>query len=221
MIEKSLIDDNQIFSPSHLEINKGKKVCGIDLDDVLLDSIPAWINYANQCIYNLSEISKKKYSWIKEYNDLYDLKKNIPYYYYRLFKAQYRLSGVKKHLQLRPCAYSLLKWLDFNGYKNVILTARDQSISGNDTYDILMAHLPFFSEVIFDKMKHIRILEKFPNMIFMIEDNREIANIVGKWGYRVFLVDNKYNQGETIKNVIRVNDLCDVLNVLKGENDEG
>ena len=72
--------DTKIFSPSHIERSKGEKVCGMDLDDVLADSIPSWIKFANTMIVKMKPYSQVKYEWMREYQDLYDLKKSIPYY---------------------------------------------------------------------------------------------------------------------------------------------
>ena len=45
---------------------------------------------------------------------------------------------------------------------------------------------------------------KYPSMKFMVEDNRDIANMVSSWGYKVYLIDNQYNSGEIHKNVVRL-----------------
>ena len=47
-------------------------------------------------------------------------------------------------------------------------------------------------------------------MEFMVEDNRLIANIMSKLGYKVFLMNNEYNKGAIGENVRRVNNLLEV-----------
>ena len=59
-------------------------------------------------------------------------------------------------------------------------------------------------------------MSEFHNIKFMVEDNSYIANQISKWGYKVFLVKNKYNEELPIgENVIRINKLKEILNDIK------
>ncbi|HJX50139.1 MAG TPA: hypothetical protein VJ438_01620 [Candidatus Nanoarchaeia archaeon] len=200
-----------IFSPSHISRGKGQVICGVDLDDVLADSIPEWIKFADKESKKMSwNIDKLPYWVTRDHCDLYDLKKDVPYYYYRMLKEMYRQSETKSNLPLKESARFFLEDLKKRGYKIVIITKRGQS-SSKITYNWLERNILPFDEVIFDQNKHIRILERFPEMDFMIEDNRDIANLVGKWGYRVFLLNNEYNQGEVQNNVVRIESLIQII----------
>ena len=206
----------KIFSSGYIDRSEGKKVCGIDLDDVLADSIPSWIGFVNDFDYSSQEYidivgeaasrnaSEKRIPWARTpYCHLFEMKKTIPYYHYRVLKEFYRQSEVKKRLPIMDGAEGFMKYLSKNGYFIVILTARRER-SLKITTDWLSWHNLPYDGIIFDKNKHIRILESFPNMKFMVEDHREIANLISLWGYTAYLIDNIYNQGPVSRNVERV-----------------
>lgn len=204
---------SNIFSPSHIERAKGKKVVAIDIDDVLANSIEEWINFVNH--------HKREYTpemiaqWrSRDYVDLYELKKNVPYYYYRLLKAKYRESETKANLPTKEGAVDLTHALHILGYTIIIITKRPDFCS-KMTYSWLNKNSIYYNEVIFSRDKHVVVLEKFPELKFMIEDNRDIANHVGRWNYKVFLLTNKYNRGETHRNVERVDSLLDIIKKLE------
>lgn len=207
----------RIYSPSHFERYKGEKVCAIDLDDVLSLSITSWIGFIKKVIrmgkisttiepiqefIDLCKEGKLLENWM-ESGDLIDMKKSIPYYYYRILKEQYRNSDTKKYLPLREGANYFVDWLKEKGYVIIVLTARGER-SLLITVDWLKNNGIKFDGIIFDKNKHVRVLEEIPDLSFMIEDNRDIANMVGKWGYKVYLLDNAYNYGKLHENVKRI-----------------
>ena len=208
-----------VFSPSHIERSKGEKVCALDLDDVLVDSITGWVAFADlqmASLFSKEELECPELYWVNfPYDNLYDLKKGVPYYYYRLLKEMYRQSDIKRHLPAMEGAKELVGYLNAAGYKVVIMTKRSDR-SANITYMWLLENLPSVDEIIYNKNKHVEILMRYPSLEFMVEDNRDVANIVSRWGYDVFLLDNQYNQGELDQNVIRVNCLKDVVGRLKG-----
>ena len=72
--------------------------------------------------------------------------------------------------------------------------------------------------IVFDTEKHKLIIKELPQLEFMVEDNKQIADEVGSWGYNCFLMDNIYNQGKLGENVFRVRDFEDILRVLGGYN---
>jgi len=196
-----------VFSPSHIERSRGEKVCAFDLDDVLADSIPQWINYANfrmQQILTKEDLSDPKYDWANiNYADLYFLKKHVPYYYYRMLKEMYRQSDVKKNLPVMEGAVGIIAQLKAANYKIVVMTKRSDR-SATLTYKWLLENIPLVDEIIYNRDKHVEILVRYPSLRFMVEDNRDVANIVARWGYKVFLLNNKYNQGHLEPGVYRI-----------------
>lgn len=217
---KSFIDsyfEENHFSPTHTDRNKGKKVIAVDLDDVLADSIPSWISYVNRKIKLLLKDNRMIVcdEWIRaDYEDLLEMKKEIPYYYYRMLKDGYRHSKTKANLPAKENIlelFMLFKKLDFM----VIIITKRKPYCEKITHEWLKRNLPFYDDLIISDNKHIEILTRFPELIFMIEDNRDIANNVASWGYYVFLLNNKYNQGELRDGVVRVASLKDVENMVE------
>lgn len=208
------------YTPSHLDRSSNKKIVAIDIDDVLADSIPNWIKFVNNNKVKYLEQKAMNTNWAgKIYNDLYDLKKMVPYYYYRLLKSKYRESETKAHLPLKEGVHQLLEYLYNNKYSNIIISKRPDFCS-KLTYEWLHSKCIIYDEVILSKHKHITVLQRFPDLKFMIEDNRDICNSVAKWGYRVFLVNNKYNKGVINSLVTRVDNLTDIIDILKKEKNE-
>ena len=203
----------QLFTQGYIDRTEGKKICGIDLDDCLADSIPAWIDFVNNFDYKSKKfvdivgkdfLNNLSYvPWITNFINLRMMKKTIPYYYYRIIKEFYRESDIKRKLPLIKGADQFMHFLKKEGYLIVILTRRKER-SLKVTTDWLDWHHLLYDGIIFDENKHIRILESFPQMKFMVEDHRAIANLIGGWGYRVYLIDNIYNQGAVDKNVVRI-----------------
>lgn len=210
---------NNIFSPSHIDRAKGKKVIAIDIDDVLANSIPEWISFTNTYKRQCVDIKQINEDWVfAHYSDLYILKKNIPYYYYRLLKSKYRESLVKAHLPINKYVHEFMEYLRSEKYTIIIITKRP-SFCSKLTYEWLYMNSIVYDEVIFDRNKHVVVLKRFPELKYMIEDNLDIARHVAKWGYKIFLMDNIYNQGETPEFVYRVNNLEEVEAIMKiGEN---
>ena len=159
-----MLKNGEIFSPSHIHYNKDEKVCAIDLDDCLSESISAWIKYLNDYKMDVWEKDTKERvrmtyrpEWVScVYEDLYSVKKSVPYYYYRLLKEMYRQSDIKKSLKATPYSDILTRKLKKAGFKIVIITKRNY-YSAKLTYTWLKRNDITFDEVIFSKQKHVDI----------------------------------------------------------------
>jgi uncharacterized HAD superfamily protein len=182
-----------------------KKVCAIDLDGVIVSWPNCFIDFVNK------RLSKK-------FTNLYDMKKALPNKKYILMKHEYRISGIKQRV---PCIQGSKAFIDNLrklGYSIVILTARPYKQYFRifaDTKICLDNNGIKYEAILFDESKHIKIVKEFPKLRFMVEDSRNIANEVGAWGYKCFLIDNIYNQGDLEKNVIRVKSFKEILEHLK------
>lgn len=182
------------------------KVCAIDLDGVIVVYPDNWIRFIN---------SKKGTYFI----NLYEVKKAIGNKEYLDLKHEYRQTGQKEYLPLNPGALSFVQKLKDMGYSVVIITKRPYKKYFRlfaDTKKNLDGHGIPYDAILFDSEKHKVIVKELPNLEFMVEDNKVIANEVGSWSYKCFLMDNIYNQGETHPNVIRVKSFNEILDKLKG-----
>jgi uncharacterized HAD superfamily protein len=178
-----------------------EKLCAFDIDGCLNYYPDPWVDFLND----------KLGTW---YTDLNEAKASISYQEYKDIKYQYRESGVKRTLPVREGARKTLQQLKKNGYTILILTSRpfDKHKSlFKQTTDWLYANKLPYDGIIFGENKYLEVLTKAPTLRFMVEDHRYYANLIAKWGYRVYLVDNKYNQGDILPNVTRIKEIGDVL----------
>ena len=183
------------------------KFIAIDIDGVLNDYPRCWVKYANSVLDT-------------NFEDLFELKSNVPYRRYNDVKSQYRKSGHEETLPIKENAEILLDMLKDRDYFIIIMTARPinkYNESLVQTVNWLRKNKLQYDFLYFSDRKHLDIIEKFKNLEFMIEDNRAFANDVSAQGYRVFLVNNEYNYGKTNDGVIRVNSLLEILDYLEKE----
>lgn len=182
-----------------------KKVCAIDLDGVLIDWPGCFINFTNK------KLNKK-------FKNLYDMKKGLSNKKYLLMKHEYRISGIKQKVPCTNGAKEFVDSLKRLGYSIIILTARPYKQYFRifaDTKICLDKHGIKYDAILFDDAKHVKIVKEFPKLKFMVEDSRVISNEVGAWGYKCYLINNIYNQGDLNKNVIRVERLDEVIQTEK------
>ena len=192
--------DNKIW-----DIKEKEKICCFDIDGVLMDCYPkCWIEYVNEQL-NI------------DFEDLNEMKKGISYETYRNLKEHYRLSGIKETFPANIEASTITKILKEKGYKIIIMTARPAYKYPTlyaQTVNWLNKNNIIYDSIIFEeKNKHAKIMSEFHNIKFMVEDNSYVANQISKWGYKVFLLKNEYNNKLLVeKNVIRINKLSEILN---------
>lgn len=190
------------------EIKEREKICCIDIDGVLLSDYPdCWIRFVNSKLGT-------------EFDDLNEMKQKVSYEKYRKLKEEYRLCGIKENLEPDEKASELTVYLKEMGYTIVIITARPANkylTLYNQTINWLKKNEIQYDYIYFgEKDKHAKVLSEIPHVKFIIEDNSYVANSIGKWGYKVFLLENKYNKDVKLEyNVIKINKLIDVLNYIK------
>jgi len=183
------------------------RIIAIDIDGVLNDYPKTWVDYANGELYT-------------EYENLSQLKQGVSYTDYNALKRKYRTSRIKETFEPKEGAKELLNFLKSKGYFIVIMTSRPIEEYNEllfQTINWLRKNGLEYDFLYFSKRKHLDIIEKFNNLSFMIEDNRAYANAVSNHGYRVFLVDNEYNKGETNNGVIRVHNLSEISEYISKE----
>ncbi|KKL53812.1 hypothetical protein LCGC14_2271690 [marine sediment metagenome] len=176
------------------------KIVAIDLDGCLCVYPDAWVNYINQ-------------KTINNFTDLNQVKNKISFAEYKKLKQKYRTSGIKAKLPKITGATKLTKRLKKLGYTIIILTARpiyEIPEVFRDTLSWLKTNKIVYDLLFAASDKHIKILKYFPNINFIVEDNAAVANNIAKLGYKVFLLDNIYNQQKLIKGVKRIKKLSEV-----------
>lgn len=175
--------------------------CAFDIDGVLNYYPNSWINFVNKKIN-------------ENFKDLNILKDSLSYMQYKKLKEEYRKSGEKENLDLRDYAKEVFDILNEKYYIIIISSRPVEKYPElyNQTYKWLNKNGLKFDNVIFSEKKQYEVIKYYPNLSFMVEDNKLIANILSNLGYKVLLLNNDYNQGEIYKNVIRINNLKEVLN---------
>jgi len=125
----------------------------------------------------------------------------------------YRTCGVKETLTKRDGIDDVIKYLRDNDYWITIITSRPVHRHPQLTAQTIhwLDKNIDYDEVVFEDSKFISVLSKYPFLRFGVEDNRYYANLIARWGYKMFLLDNKYNQGELNKNVIRISDIMEIV----------
>ena len=171
-----------------------KKICVFDIDGVLNNYPVCWIEFINLKLN-------------KNFNCLNEVKENLSFKKYKELKEDYRLSGYKLNIKVNEKACNKIKQLKKDGYIVIIISSRPiikYPSLYNLTQEWLIKNDIKFDNLIFSIRKQYDILIQYPEMNFMVEDNRMIANILGKLGYKVYLISNKYNEGELENNVIKI-----------------
>lgn len=139
---------------------------------------------------------------------------------YALLKDKYRRSDFKANLRVRNDAVKLLRHLRDEGYFILIVTRRpfeDYSLLADMTRKWLEKNnIPFDAL----EKKSIDLLKKFPSVDFHVDDEVEDANHIAKAGYKVFLFRQECNKGVMHPNIIRINDLKEILVYLMDEHEE-
>lgn len=184
-------------------INKSK-ICGIDIDGVLADYPKCWVDFVN------AELAES-------FENLDVIKDSLSYNVYRALKDKYRSSGYKRYLPVVDGASEFTQELKKKDYEIVVLTkrpfARYPSLQ-KMTIDWLKNNDIAFDSIIDSRQKHLSILQRYPKLKFMVEDNLHIANQVAQWNYKVYVLKNKYNtKKEKVlsNNVVLVDKLKDIL----------
>lgn len=176
-------------------------VCLIDIDGVLNYYPDCWVAYVNTKLD-------------KSYKSLKEVKDNVPYNLYRKLKEEYRYCGVKENLPIKNGAQELLEKIREKGKIIVIMTARP--IYKNQrmfelTINWLNKKNLVYDDLFFTDKKDIAALKYFSDIDFVVEDNRRNANEIASTGVKVYLVNNKYNEGPVESLVKRVDSLYEII----------
>lgn len=167
-------------------------VVAVDIDGVLAD-YPAC--FCEWVVQNVPEFSVEARGDIPF---LSTLRRELGPRRYLELKDAYRESGAKRSLRVREGAKALLDGLRSNGLPVVLLSKRPYWRFYRiyaDTLEWLDANGLFADAVLFHPEKHRAVLESFPKLLAMIEDDPEVAEEVRAAGYDVILVRSELNEG--------------------------
>jgi len=206
---KSLVVDQRKKQREKLEEVKANNsaVCAVDIDGVLVDYPNCFIAFINERLN-------------KFFVTLFDVNKELSKKEIMDIKDEYRKSGAKQNVAVIASGKNLIAELKNMGYSVVLLTKRPYKKYLRifaDTKINLDNNGVQYDAILFDSEKHKVIVKEFPNLEFMVEDNLRIANEVGAWGTKVFLIDNIYNQGSLNDNVTRVKSLDEIPKILRAK----
>ena len=213
---KSLVVEQRFHQEKELKLINNENVIAVDIDGVLADYPKSFIKFIEKNTgKNLSHIKNVDYN-------LYDLLSDeIGYDTIRKLKHQYRETGEKRFIGVVEGAKEgMLKLKEF-GFTIVLLSARPYKQYPrifSDTIEWLKSNGFVYDAILWDEKKEEKIIQEFPKMKFIIEDNISCVNRVSREGYKSFLLDCTYNQGTTEKNVIRVKDWKEIIEILGSEN---
>lgn len=177
------------------------KICIFDIDGVLNYYPDCYVDFVNE------QLSQK-------FNSLEEIKNTLCYSDYKRIKEHYRTCGIKEDLQVRENAKTILRTLKQLGYYIIILSSRPVDEYNSliiQTTNWLKKNQLEYDYLAFGQEKHLDIIQKFGNVEFVVEDNRKFANNIAKHGYKVYLLDNKYNQGYLEENIKRIKNLQEIL----------
>jgi len=207
--EKSLVVEERFRWEKNLEaLGSLDNVVAVDLDGVLAAYPENWIEFLNEFGKLPAILSLEDFSFSSVPLP------SIPRHEYMKLKHRFREEGYESaKVEPTESASLFTNNLRLNGFKVVILSARPchkYKRIMTDTIMWLQEHDFHYDAVLWDAEKHIRIIEQFPTLRFMVEDHPRIALEVASLGYKVYLVDRPYNQDVKHPNISRVSSLMDI-----------
>lgn len=176
------------------------RVVGVDIDGVLSDYPDVFCEWVVQ---NFPEVSGGDLPFLSTLQEELGAKR------YHELKDRYRESGAKRSQRVREGAKALLDGLRAAGFSVVLLSARPYwrfSRIYADTLEWLDANGLRHDAVLFHREKHREIVERFPGLVAMVEDDPVIAAEVSAAGVPVVLVENQLNAGREVPDAVRVPD---------------
>lgn len=205
--EKVFLEKTEVVRQRYLQdneldkIKKAKKIAAFDIDGVISVYPNHFIEYINK---------KLKTS----YKNLFTIKDFVEEKKYREIKHEYRKSGEKLKIPLIESSKEVIDYFKNKGYFIVLITARPYDKYRriySDTLVWLKKNKIYFDHIFWSRNKSLKILSDVSNLQFIVEDNLDNANKISKMGYRVYLIDNQYNQGYTNKTVNRIRNIKEII----------
>ena len=159
------------------------KTCCIDVDGVLNSYPQAWLKF----------LSARGYS----YSTLEQAKTGLAYDGYTQLKHMYRRSPEKRFQPPRQGAAGFTYSLADMGYTVIIKTSRpiqEHPHLVGWTHDWLREHGFTFKETLFNRHNPAKALSTYPDLAFIVDDNREQVDLFNSHGVQAFLFDGDYRK---------------------------
>ena len=177
------------------------RIVGVDIDGVLN-------NYPRDFL-----------SWVAAKEDFPgestgELREHVGARRYQELKDAYRASGAKREQGVREGAKELLDGTRSAGGTVIALSKRPYwrfSRIYADTLEWLDRNGLRADAVLFHAEKHRKILDDFPNLVAMVEDDPAVARELVANGVAVVLVDGELNRGVEVEGARRVTSLAEAL----------
>jgi uncharacterized HAD superfamily protein len=209
---KSLVVSQRYKQEMQLSLIKDGNIVGVDLDDILCCWVEGFLAF-------VSRKTKKDLTHLNFTNLNDTLSEMIGVEKLKKLKHDFRLSDEKKKLNKCYYASEFTNKLKAKGFQIIVLSSRPVSEYPKlyaDTLQWLKKNKICYDAVFFSENKEEHIIKEFPKLKFFVEDNVINANKIARKNYKVFLINKHYNVNElTHKNVIRVDDLKEILELTK------
>lgn len=137
---------------------------------------------------------------------------------YSELKDAYRESGEKRNQEVRAGAKELLDGLRSNGFAIVLISKRPYwrfSRIYADTLQWLEENELRVDAVLFHPEKHRKILEDFPGVVAVVEDDPAVAREILSIGKSVILVRGELNDGAVVEGATTVEGPEDALRFIE------
>lgn len=186
----------------------GGKLVALDIDGVLANYPLSFQNFIKEKTGVYVELIG--YDLYYEYGEVLGQEKILE------LKHEYRESGYKRFIPLVDGAAKLCGKLHKQEYHIIFLTSRPvkqyKRIEADTLYWLKENQLMLKGDsIIFDEEKNYKVIRNFSNIKFMVEDNLIFATNIAKLGYKVYLLDQRYNQTNVLhKNIIRIKQLGEI-----------
>jgi len=213
---KSSVVEQRYKQEKQLEF-KANKVVGVDIDGVLAKYPEHFLDFVNRKMG--TDYSVESLTDYDIYEAL-DLPENVT----KELKDKFRQSGEKRFIPVLNGAKKFLKDLKKNGYQIVLLSARPYKKYRRifaDTKEWLKKNNLVHDAILWDEDKCARLIKEFgtDKVKFFVEDNLENANDVADLS-KVYLLNKSYNTGKTKGNIVRVNELDEIMKMEGFENEK-
>jgi hypothetical protein len=174
--------------------DKNAKIAFVDIDGVIGKWPECFIQY-------ISENSEYKF------NDLETLEKSIPKQKLYEFKLNYRLSGIKRTIEVKEGIRELLSILKQNDYYVILLTARPYKkifrIYSDTIFWLKYNKIPY-DAIIWDEEKAKYIIQNFKeNFSFVIDDCIKNVNILSEHRFNVFFKYNSKSYANNFSDIVK------------------